>query len=214
VIRSELDTIDHVLRGVLNTALLNLQLLATTVDSEGPGGPLVERTRAEIRRLAELLWPAALDILALEIKRIEQVDLRRLTTAALAERDVNQVVLAPGPSPSVEADPDLLRLALAHLARNAVAATPEQGPAPRIDIDVEPNQAAMRVTNACREGVPPVTAGSIPGRRGHLGGLMVVTRIARLHGGRLTYEATEGELVARLTIPERSLGIVTQATSA
>lgn len=201
MIRSELDVIDHVLRGALNTALLNLQLLATTLGSEPPAGPLIERVRAELRRLAEQLLPAALAIVALEIKRTERVDLRQLVESTLAQHALDQLVLAPGPSPSVRGDPDLLAVALAHLARNAVAATPENGPAPRIHIDVEPSQAALRVSNACRGAIPPISGGTIAERRGHLGGLVVVTRVARLHGGTFGYEAVDGELVARLAIP-------------
>jgi len=201
VIRSELDAIDHVLRGALNTALLNLQLLSTTVASDAQAGPLIARVRAELRRLAEGLLPAALDIVALEIKRTERVDLRQLVESTLAQQALDQLVLAPGPSPSVSGDPDLLALALAHLARNSVAATPEDGPAPRIHIDVRPGLAALCVSNACRDGIPPISGGSIAGRRGHLGGLVVVTRVARLHGGTFGYEAVEGELVARLAIP-------------
>jgi signal transduction histidine kinase len=201
VIRSELDVIDHVLRGALNTTLLNLQLLSTTVGSESPAAPVLDRARTEIRRLAELLLPAALEVVALEITRPERVDVRQLVGSTLAQEGLDQVLLAPGPSPRVSADPALLTLAVAHLARNAVAATPVGGPAPRIDIDIEPSQAALRVTNSCRGAVPAVAAGSIAGRRGHLGGLVVLTRIARLHGGALTYEASGQELVARLSLP-------------
>jgi signal transduction histidine kinase len=202
VIRSELEAIDHVLRGALNTAQLNLQLLSTMLGGEASGGPFVERARAEIRRLAELLLPAALDIVGLEIKRIEPVDLReRLASTLTGHAFDGLVVLASGPSPRVSGDPDLLTLAFTHLVRNAVAATPEGGPSPRIELDADSSAAVLRVRNACREGVPSITAGSIAGRRGHLGGLLVVARIARLHGGTLEYEAMNGELVARLAIP-------------
>lgn len=206
MIRSELDAIDHVLRGALNTAQLNLQLLSTTLGPEAPGGPLVERARAEIRRLAELLLPAALDIVGLEIKRIERVDLRRFVVSTLTRYAFDGLVLAPGPSPSVSGDPDLLTLAFTHLVRNAVAATPEGGPASRIDIDVESSAATLRIKNACREGLPTITAGNLAGRRGHIGGLLVAARVARLHGGTLAYEAINGELVARLTLPLDTAG--------
>ena len=104
MIRSELDAIDHVLRGALNTALLNLQLLSTTLGSDAQAGPLIERVRVELRRLAERLLPAALDIVALEIKRTERVDLRQLVESTLAQHALDQLVLAPGPSPSVSGD--------------------------------------------------------------------------------------------------------------
>jgi hypothetical protein len=201
VSRSELDAIDHALRGGLNTTLLNLQLLATTVGPEAPGGLLIERARTEIHRLAERLLPAAMGVLTLEIKRTERIDLRLLATSALPQHGLDRVVLSPGPSPTVSGDPDLLALALVHLARNAVAATPEEGPPPRIDLDVGPSQTLLRMTNACRDTVPAVINGNIAGRRGHLGGLVIVTRVARLHGGALMYEVVDDQLVARLTIP-------------
>jgi hypothetical protein len=47
----------------------------------------------------------------------------------------------------------------------------------------------------------PFTADGIPAARGHLGGLIAVARVARLHGGTLAYERGPGELVARLAIP-------------
>jgi signal transduction histidine kinase len=201
VSRSELDAIDHALRGGLNTTLLNLQLLANAIGPEAAGGVLIERARGEINRLAELLLPAALSVLALEIKRTERVDLRQLVTSTLPQHGFDRVVLSPGPSPTVSGDPDLLALALVHLTRNAVAATPEEGPPPRIDLGVGPGQALLRVTNACREAIPAVINGNIAGRRGHLGGLVIVTRVARLHGGALMYEVVDDQLVARLTIP-------------
>lgn len=199
--RSELDAIDHAVRGGLNTTLLNLQLLATSVGPDAAAGPLVDRARAEIRRLAELLWPAALGIVALEVERTERVDLRQLVTSTLPQHGLDQVVLSSGASPTVSGDPDLLALALVHLARNAVVASPKDGPHPRIDLDVTASQAMIRVTNACREAIPPVVNGSIVGRRGHLGGLVIVTRVARLHGGALLYEVADDQLVARLSLP-------------
>ena len=57
------------------------------------------------------------------------------------------------------------------------------------------------VRNTCAGPAPPLTADGIPAARGHLGGLLAAMRIARLHGGALTYERREGELMARLSIP-------------
>lgn len=63
---------------------------------------------------------------------------------------------------------------------------------------------AIAVRNACPGSGSPLTADGVPGTRGHLGGIVVAMRIARLHGGVLTYEQREGSLIARLSIPVAS----------
>jgi hypothetical protein len=62
-------------------------------------------------------------------------------------------------------------------------------------------EALLLVKNACGGATPPIATGSIPARRGHVGGLVAVSRVARLHQGTLTYEAAEGALMARLALP-------------
>jgi signal transduction histidine kinase len=203
--RSELDLIDHVVRGALNTALLNLQLVSTTREPDERTRPLIDRARAEIRRVAEELLPAALDIVALEVTHARPVPLRPLVERTLAQSPgLDHIVLTPGASPVVIGDPDVLAVAIAHLARNAVAATPPGEAAPRIELSaVGEGKAALLVKNVRLGDTPAIAAGTIPGRRGHLGGLLAVNRVARLHRGSLTYEAAAGLLVARLTIPAR-----------
>jgi signal transduction histidine kinase len=208
VTRSELDLIDHVVRGALNTALLNLQLLSSTCEPDERSGPLLERARAEIRRVAEQLLPSALDIVALEVTHPRPVALRPLVERTLAHTpELDRVVLTPGVSPVLTGDPDVLAVAIAHLARNAVAASPPGEVAPHIDlVETADATVALLVRNLRGPEAPPVTAGTIPGRRGHLGGVVAVNRIARLHGGTLSYEAVDGWLVARLTVPARVEG--------
>lgn len=202
MIRSELDLIDHVVRGALNTALLNLQLLASTAEPDQRAGPLLERARAEIRRVAEELLPAALDIVALEVAHPQPVPLRPLIERTLAQPELEAVALTAGASPVVAGDPGILAVAVAHLARNALAATPAGEAAPEIElVEADHGEVALLVRNVRAPDAAPVTAGMLPGRRGHLGGLVAVSRVARLHGGALRYEADGGWLVARLSLP-------------
>lgn len=205
--RSELDTIDHVLRGALNTILLNLQLLSTSLERDEQARPLIDRASTELKRIATALLPSALHIVGLEIKERRRVDLGQLVEQARADHGLERAVSAPGPGPSVVGDPELLATALAHLVSNAVAATPPEAPAPQISIDASAEGAvALVVRNACAGAAPPLTADGIPAARGHLGGLATVMRIARLHGGALTYERRDRELIARLSIPAAPAG--------
>jgi hypothetical protein len=209
MMHSELDTIDHVLRGALNTALLNLQLLAVSSGRDEHADPLIERARAEIRRVAEVVLPAALRIVSLEVKEARRLDLRPLVEQTLAQHALEGVALAPGPWPPVVADAELLSTAIAHLVRNAVEATPAEGRVPQIAVDADAEGAvAIVVRNTWAGTVPPLTTDGLPAVRGHLGGVAAAVRIARLHGGALRYERQDRELVARLSIPDtRSVGL-------
>ena len=203
--RSELDAIDHAVRGALNAALLNIQLLSSALGPDEQARPLIERASAELRRVAEVLLPAGLRIVSLEIGEIRRVDLGHLVEQTLAAHGLDRTAVAAGPWPSAVGDPELLATAIAHLVRNAVAAAPASGPPPHISGEANPDgTVAVLVRNACAGGVPPLAADGSPAPRGHLGGLATVVRVARLHRGALTYERQGGELVARLSIPPPS----------
>jgi hypothetical protein len=199
--RSELDTIDHVLRGSLNTILLNLQLLGTSLERDEQARSLVDRASAELRRLATELLPAALRIVSLEIDERGTVDLGQLVEQARAEHGLEETRATRG-GPAVVGDAGLLAAALGQLVGNAVAATPAGAPPPQVALDTGPEDAAsLVVRNTCVGQAPPLTADGIPAARGHLGGLVAAMRIARLHAGTLTYERRDSELTARLSIP-------------
>lgn len=126
----ELDTIDHVLRGALNTIRLNLELLAPTVEQDPQARSLLDRVSAELGRLASELLPAILRITSVEIGALQPVDLRKIVEQARAAHGLE------GASPVsrgalVTGDPELLATAVSHLVRNAVAATPSGAPPPR-----------------------------------------------------------------------------------
>ncbi len=198
----ELESIDHVIRGSLNTALLNLQLVAPALGNDRDALALLEKARGELRRLAEVLIPAALDIVALEVRQLQRVPLRLLVQRALTRARLTGVTLHDGSWPSVIADPELLEIAVAHLARNAVAATAAGATSPEISTEARGDTVDVLVRD-CGAGVAvPQGRGGHPVRAGHLGGLVAVSRIARLHGGTVSVEPRPGGgSIARLSLP-------------
>jgi hypothetical protein len=206
VSRSELDLIDHTLRGSLNVALLNLQLLSASAGVEPGERELVDKVRAELRLLADALLPSALEILGLEITTRSPVNLGDVVQEALASQGVVGVVVAPGPWPVVPADPALLGLAVAHLARNALAVTTGDTRPPEIGWEQGEAGVELLVRDWAGAGVRSFAPGTYPTRRGHIGGVSVALRVARLHGGALAYERRGDALVARLTLPAASGG--------
>jgi two-component system sensor histidine kinase DctS len=196
----ELDVIDHVLRGSLNTALLNLQLLEPALENDREGRASLEKAREALRRLAEVLIPASLDIVALEVREPQCLALRPLVERALARAGLAGVALQDAPWPSVTADPALLEVAVVHLARNALAATPPGADGPRLGAEARGDFVDILLRD--RGGGISFRRAGHPPRPGHLGGLVAVARIARLHRGAITFEPhPEGGSLARLSLP-------------
>jgi signal transduction histidine kinase len=199
---SEFDLIDHTLRGPLNTALVNLELLSS---SQPEPTREIERVREEIRRLANTLMPAMFDILSLEIAAVTRGNLRSMVTRALEAHGLAGVDVAPAPWPDATVDGRLLGLAVVHLARNALAATPAGTRRPEIaaaagregwvDVLVRDWGVGVGQGHASRP---------YPSRRGHLGGVIAAVRIARLHGGTVSFESMDPGAVVRLSLPPRS----------
>jgi signal transduction histidine kinase len=202
--RTEYDLVDHALRGPLNVAILNLELLSAAVKGDAGGEQAVSKIREEILRLSQRLLPAALAVLSLEVGDLKPVSLRSLVERALAEHGLAGVHLAAGEWPPVRADEPLLMLAVAHLARNALAATPRGGRGPELSAEVRLDGGVDLVM---RDWGPPLGSG-LPmtqpylSRRGHIGGIAAVVRVARLHRAGLSFEMLpEGGVVARLAFP-------------
>ena len=138
---------------------------------------------------------------------MRRIDLGQLVAQTVACHALDRTVVAAGPWPTGVGDPELLATAIAHLVRNAVAATAASGPPPHISGATSPDGAvSLIVRNACGDEVPPLAADGSPAARGHLGGLATVVRIVRLHRGTLTYERQGGALVARLSMPASRRG--------
>jgi two-component system, NtrC family, sensor histidine kinase HydH len=202
--RTEHDLIDHALRGPLNVAILNLELLTACVKGDAAGEQGVRKIREEILRLSQTLLPAAFAVLSLEIGDLKALGLRALVEQALAEHGLSGVELAAGEWPQVRADERLLMLAIAHLIRNALAATPREGRRPEVSAVARPDSGADLIVRDWGEPLGhdhPVTQSSLS-RRGHIGGIAAVVRIARLHRAGLSFEMLpEGGVRARLSFP-------------
>jgi signal transduction histidine kinase len=202
--RTEHDLVDHALRGPLNVAILNLELLTTAVKGDAVGEQAVRKIREEILRLSHTLLPAAFAVLSLEIGDLKPVGLRAVVERALAEHGLCGVDLAGGEWPQIRADERLLMLAIAHLARNALAATAREGRGPEISTVVRPDGGVdliVRDWGATLGHDLPVTQ-SYLSRRGHIGGIATVVRVARLHRAGLSFEMLpEGGVIARLSFP-------------
>src|SRR5262245_20001756 len=129
----DLDRLLHDLRGPLNAMQMHVELLKRLDIGESGARASLETIAQEVTRFAHML-PAAFQIVALERDECAEHDLRTLVQAALAEHDLRGVTVAEGTWPRVRGDGRLLRLAIAHLARNALAAgggrAPEVGARP------------------------------------------------------------------------------------
>ncbi len=205
----DLDRLLHDLRGPLNSAVIHLEV----VKRAGPGDPAAKQSldtlAQELARLSRML-PAAFAVLAVEPREMATVDLREVAEQVVRERGGGTRV-ADGRWPPVRGDAGLLRLAVSHLLANALEATRAAGPgrpAPRLHVE----SAARAVTLVVRDWGPGLrstnprvairlSASQKPGRVGV--GLVMVDRIARLHGGSLALATPpDGGAEARLTLPE------------
>jgi two-component system, NtrC family, sensor kinase len=206
----DLDRLLHDLRGPLNAVTMHLEILKLA----GPGEPgalaSVEALRQEIGRLASLL-PAAFDVVALECGDAAPMDLAGLVRSVVDEHGLGPVTVAPGRWPRVRGDARLLSLAVAHLIRNALAATTAAGPGRQpptvsarpagngqVALVVRDWGSGLRTTNAralIRLAISPATGKPTVG-------LVTTERIARLHRGTLEFRnPAEGGAEVTLLLP-------------
>jgi signal transduction histidine kinase len=204
---AELARLLHDLRGPLNSAVMHLEVLKRTV-AEDPGSSESLRTvLQQLARLSEML-PAAFAIAALEPGTSSRVPLRSIVERAREDPAFAAVRVVDGTWPDVSVDAALLELAIVHLLRNATEATPADGTPPEVTAAIEPDAVALSVRDWGR-GLPPGGAKVLgrllystkPGHRGM--GVAIVERVARLHGGSLTFEllADGTRVTLRLGVP-------------
>ncbi|HSE92507.1 MAG TPA: HAMP domain-containing sensor histidine kinase [Methylomirabilota bacterium] len=199
----DLDRLLHDLRGPLNAMQMHVELLKRLDVGEPAALASLESIAQEVSRLATML-PAAFHVMAVELHEREAHDLRAIVETALAEHELRGVVVAPGPWPRVPGDARLLRLAVAHLIRNALAA--DGGRAPEIDARDAGDSAVLIVRDwgsGLRTTNPRalIRLGYRPGDRPRVG-LVTVERVARLHGGRIEFATPPGGgTEVRLTLP-------------
>jgi signal transduction histidine kinase len=158
----------------------------------------LETIERELGRLGRML-PAAFDVVALERSALSTVSLREAVEEAVREEGRAPVGLDGGTWPAVRADRGLLVLALRHLLRNALEATAAAGStrAPQVGYaaDGEAVTVVVRDWGAGLRSTSPRAAIrlSAPQRPGGVGvGLLTAERVARLHGGEVTFATVEG----------------------
>jgi signal transduction histidine kinase len=136
---------------------------------------------------------------------VEPVDLRAVVETAGREAG-GPVRLAAGDWPTVRGDRALLTLALTHMLRTAVEAA---GPGPpevavavadgQVRVSVRDRGDGLRTTDP-RLLIRPWRSVK-PGHRGL--GLVTAERIARLHGGALSFNALPDGALVTLSLPAR-----------
>jgi len=199
--REDLDRILHDLRGPLNAMVMHVEVLKRVLAADADALASVATIQQELARLARLL-PAAFDVLGLERGEVARVNLRSLVDRALVEHRLAAVQVQDGAWPDVEGDADLLMLAIAHLVRNALAATHSAGRTdhpPRVAVDTaEPGRATLVVRDwgAGFKNSNPKLQIRLNGV-----GLLTVERVARLHGGQLSFGSPGVGAEVRLTLP-------------
>ncbi len=200
-LREDLDRILHDLRGPLNSATMHLEVLKRAVADDRDALANVALIQQELSRLAAML-PKAFGVIALERGDVKRVSLRALVQHAIDEHALSPVEVQEGPWPEVSADADLLVLAIAHLLRNAIAATRDAGanarPA-RVSVEINEREGITLVVRDWGRGFKSANP-KVLIRLGGVG-LITVERVARLHGGRLHFTTPADGAEVRLTLP-------------
>ena len=195
----------HDLRGPLNSLTLHAKLLESAVASDATAESALRTVQEQLARLTEML-PAAFAVGALEPRPFQPVDLGAVMEVA-REQAGGSVTLANSAWPSVSGDEGLLALAVSHLMRNAVEASPPGAPWPmasakiagdRTLIEVRDWGTGVKTTNP--KLLIRLMHSTKPGHRGL--GLVSVDRIARLHNATLAFESPpEGGTAVTLSLP-------------
>jgi signal transduction histidine kinase len=202
----DLGRLLHDLRGPLNSLTMHVEVLKRTVCDDTAAEDSLRTVLEQLGRLAEML-PAAFHVASLELGASDPVDLG--TVAETARQTAGGPVdLGPGPWPSVTGDPALLAEALGQLFRNAVEASASAGSprAPLVTASVFEGTARVSVRDwgpGLRSTNPKLLIRLLhstkPGHRGL--GLVTVERIARLHGGSLSFESPGDGTIVTLVLP-------------
>ena len=208
---SEISRMSHVLRGRLQTALLNLQCVAVQHQADAATQELVGAVRQELLDESRLLV-AAFEVLSLDIARLERVNLEFLVRQTLRVHRFRDVIVADVDWPEVIGDIRLLSLAIAHLVRNACEATPPGGRFPEIAAAVRPEERVAVLVRDWGCGFDPGGRAFSSKRSSHVAtGLLTAQRIARVHGGRLSFHSSQHGTQARLTLPARPFRFTARA---
>jgi len=195
----------HDVRGPLNSLTMHLQVLKRTVADDAIAEDSLRTVQEQLARLSDML-PAAFAVAALEAETLRPVELGGVMEKARDEAG-GSITLANTSWPSVRGDETLLTLALGHLLRNAVEATPPGRPWPMASakvagadtlIEIRDWGVGLKVTD------PKLLIRLMhSSKTGHRGvGLVTVERIARLHQGSVRFDAPpEGGALVTLVLP-------------
>lgn len=197
----------HEIGNPLNSLSLNLQLLQKRLDSgtfdSVEGGEMIAEAKHEVERLDHIihqflhaLRPAKPDLRPMDIKNPvleslafmrHEIEGKNVTVNCRWSQDL----------PKIRGDADLLKQTFYNLIKNAVQAMPQGGmlsiscsaDAEMVYVDVTDQGEGIRREDARRLFSPFFTTKS--GGSGL--GLMVVERVVRDHGGRLSFDSRVGE---------------------
>ena len=200
----ELARLLHDLRGPLNSAGIHLEVLKRAVADDPVAADSLRTIVQQLARVAAML-PDALTVAAIEVGPFRPISLRDVAAQAAAPYD-GGVVLEEGEWPSVRGDEAALLLALGEIIGNAVEATKVGAPPPRMMVSRAEGEAVISVRDrgeGLRTTNPKLLVrlghSAKPGHRGY--GLLIAERVARLHGGRLTFESTPEGATVSLVLP-------------
>jgi signal transduction histidine kinase len=203
---ADLGRLLHDLRGPLNSLTMHAEVLKRTVRDDAAAEDSLRTVLDQLGRLSEML-PAAFYVASLELGPTGPVD---LGAAAAAARQAagGTMQLAAGPWPTIVGDAQLLTEALSQLFRNAVEATAAAGsdraPVARASVDGATTHVRVRDWGAGLRTTNPkllirLLHSTKPGHRGL--GLVTVERIARLHGGSVSFESPGDGTAVTLSLP-------------
>lgn len=197
----------HEIGNPLNSLYLNLQLLQKSIDSGNfelnDGQEMVTECKNEVERLDNIihqflhaLRPTKPNLHPMDIKNAV-LDSLSFMRHEIEGRNVTVNCLWNQNLPKIRGDADLLKQAFYNLIKNAVQAMPQGGTLSiscsaderSVYVDVLDQGQGIRPEDARQLFTPFFTTKA----NGNGLGLMVVERIVRDHGGRLSFESKVGE---------------------
>src|SRR4051794_16515905 len=183
---------------------MHLEVLKRVTTEEPVARASLQSIQQELDRLTAML-PLAFSVCALEMGTPRPLMLRAVVESALDEGARKRVRIAEGAWPDVPGDERLLVLAVHQLIANALDASGDEG---HVAVTLEEGDPAT-ITLAIRDagqGFKTRNPNAIvrlmaSTKAGHAGiGLLVAQRVARLHGGTLTFESAPDGGIVRLTL--------------
>lgn len=205
---ADLDRLLHDLRGPLNAAVLHLQTLKHFAGDDPSTRGSLQSIQHELERLTAML-PLAFSVCALEMGVPRRLLLRGVVESAIDEASRKRVRVEPGPWPELDGDERLLVLAMRQLIANALEAGSGEGDV-RVTVETGEGGSVAVAVHDVGDGFRAQNPNAVvrlmaSTKGGHVGiGLLVAQRVARLHGGALTFQtAPDGGGVVRFVLDPR-----------